>query len=617
MSDEVIKAEKLTKVYRLYKRPVDRLLDAFGLLRGEGRYGQHTALDGIDLSIRRGEKVAIIGRNGAGKSTLLKIITGTIEPTAGSLEIRGATQALLQIGTGFHPEFSGRDNVISYLAQLGITGKRASELTADVIDFAEVEEYIDQPVKTYSTGMAARLMFAASTVIEPEVLVIDEVLGVGDAYFARKSYERIKALCAERNATLLLVSHDIYTASQICDRMIWIDRGRKIADGPCTVVMEAYERSIRRQEEMRLNRRAIVTLRQELLDEGLQGEVSIGRLADAGDVKGERPELWISHVGIEIDGTEIARIDAGRIPDAKASHIVLDAEKGNWGPVATHEGRQARRFEVFGSSFHRLPFAFIRPGLGSALSSGKARVVIGFHAAAPHELDCIIVHPELARLFGARIAMEPGGWRELVLPLTEDAKWSVAERRDSEVARYGSRRMEITDVQFIDATGSERHIFNVGEPLKVRLSYRINDPSFDERPLVVVAFQKDGTVRSHRFWHDGLHFGPYSPRDGVIEIEAAPHLVGAGRYMVTTSLFREGYMTSAEVHGFFAYNPGVLDMRSRGYEFIVSEDAGWRLFNDAIFQHPSVWRVDGVLADQPDLVKRRGLIISGRARDSA
>jgi len=143
-----IRAEALAKVYRLYKRPSDRVLDVFGLLTAKDRYTEHVALDGLDVTIAKGEKVGIIGRNGAGKSTFLKLVTRSIEPSSGTLEVNGATQALLQIGTGFPPDFTGRDNVVSSLAQLGFAGKRAAELTADIIAFAEVEEYIDQPVKT-------------------------------------------------------------------------------------------------------------------------------------------------------------------------------------------------------------------------------------------------------------------------------------------------------------------------------------------------------------------------------------------------------------------------------------------------------------------------------------
>ncbi|PYQ91659.1 MAG: ABC transporter ATP-binding protein, partial [Acidobacteria bacterium] len=187
-------------------------------------FTEHAALDGVNLEIRRGEKVAIIGRNGAGKSTFLKLVTNVIQPTAGSLEVKGDVHALLQIGTGFHPDFTGRQNVHAYLAQLGVSGADADRRCADAIAFAELEEYIDQPVKTYSTGMAMRLMFSASTAISPDLLVLDEVLGVGDAYFAQKSYDRMRELCERHDATLLLVTHDVYSAVRMCDRVVWFDR---------------------------------------------------------------------------------------------------------------------------------------------------------------------------------------------------------------------------------------------------------------------------------------------------------------------------------------------------------------------------------------------------------
>ena len=193
MSDLVIETRDLRKVYRLYAGPGYRFLDTFGMLGNrQGAYTEHAALNGVSLDIRRGEKVAFIGRNGAGKSTFLKLVTGVIEPTSGSIKVSGKAHALLQIGTGFHPDFTGRENVYAYFAQLGLTGRRADAKCAEVIEFAEIEEYIDQPIKPYSTGMAVRLMFATSTVITPDLLVLDEVLGVGDVYFAQKSFMRMK-----------------------------------------------------------------------------------------------------------------------------------------------------------------------------------------------------------------------------------------------------------------------------------------------------------------------------------------------------------------------------------------------------------------------------------------
>src|SRR5262249_8638959 len=168
------RASDLTKVYRLYPKPHFRFLDMFGLLpKREGSFTEYRALDGVNLEVRRGEKVAIIGRNGAGKSTLLKLVSNVMQPTSGTLEVHGNARALLQMGSGFHPDFTGRENVYAYLAHLGITGKQADRKLVDIIDFSELEEYIDQPLKTYSTGMGVRLMFATSTAVVPDILVLD------------------------------------------------------------------------------------------------------------------------------------------------------------------------------------------------------------------------------------------------------------------------------------------------------------------------------------------------------------------------------------------------------------------------------------------------------------
>ena len=247
-----IRARDVRKVYRLYASRRDRVLDMLGLL-GRARAGREVAaLDGVSLEIARGEKVAVIGRNGAGKSTLLKLVSGVTQPTSGTLDVSGAVHALLQIGSGFHPDFTGRQNVYAYFAQLGITAAEAERRLAEVVDFAELAEYIDQPVATYSTGMAVRLMFSASTAIVPDLLLLDEVLGVGDAYFAHKSFERISALCARQGTTLLLVTHDLYSAARVCNRIVWLDRGRVLLDGDASFVVKAYEESIRHQEEARL-----------------------------------------------------------------------------------------------------------------------------------------------------------------------------------------------------------------------------------------------------------------------------------------------------------------------------------------------------------------------------
>src|SRR4051812_11526155 len=193
MSDVAVTLAGARKVYRLYQRPVYRFLDLLGVCpEGPEYYSEYEALAPVDLVVRRGEKVAIIGRNGAGKSTMLKVITGLVRPTAGDVTVNGKISNLLQIGSGFHPDFTGRQNVFANLAHQGIVGREASEKFDEIVQFSEIERYIDQPMKTYSTGMCSRLMFSSAVMLTPDILVVDEILGVGDAYFSHKSFERMR-----------------------------------------------------------------------------------------------------------------------------------------------------------------------------------------------------------------------------------------------------------------------------------------------------------------------------------------------------------------------------------------------------------------------------------------
>ena len=288
MSEIVVRAENLTKAYTLYPSSWDRMREILGFRRRPGvDFPQHMAIDGVTLTIRAGEKVAFIGRNGAGKSTLLKLVTGLIEPTSGRLDIRGEAHALLQIGGGFHPELTGRQNAYAYLANFGRSGEAADRAVDDIIGFSELEEYIDQPLKTYSTGMQMRLIFAASTTIAPKLFVVDEVLGVGDGYFQHKSFGRIQELCERNGTTLLLVSHDIYSAAKLCERMIWIDRGRIKFDGDPKTALNLYESSIKEQEEQRLRKKAVLVGAAQLRDASERRAILIELLPADGRFAGQ------------------------------------------------------------------------------------------------------------------------------------------------------------------------------------------------------------------------------------------------------------------------------------------------------------------------------------------
>lgn len=256
MTEPAIKIHDLGKMYRLYQNPTDKVLDAFGINRWlfwrQQYYQEFWALRGLNLEVKKGERLGLIGRNGAGKSTLLKIITGNVAPTEGRVEVMGRVQALMELGTGFHPEFTGRQNIRASLAYQGLSPDRIQDLEEEIIDFSELEEFIDQPIKTYSAGMYARLAFSTATSVQPEILIIDEVLGAGDAYFAGKCVDRMKKLTHESGATVLFVSHDISSVEMLCDRCLWIERGTKKMEGETAQVSRKYAQMIRELTEQRL-----------------------------------------------------------------------------------------------------------------------------------------------------------------------------------------------------------------------------------------------------------------------------------------------------------------------------------------------------------------------------
>jgi lipopolysaccharide transport system ATP-binding protein len=242
-----VKFSGVRKEYRLYDSISQQAIDVLGLswLRfwRPIRYRTFTALDGIDLEIRHGERVGIVGRNGAGKTTLLKLITRNFVPTAGEIEINGDVQALMQTGLGFHGEFTGYENIKSSLIYSGLSGDELESAVNDIVDFCELGDFLNQPLKTYSLGMRTRLQFAAATAIKPGIVIIDEVLGAGDAYFAGKSSERIKRLTSE-GATLLIVSHSMAQILQFSNRAIWMDKGQIVASGKPLDIVNQYEEFI-------------------------------------------------------------------------------------------------------------------------------------------------------------------------------------------------------------------------------------------------------------------------------------------------------------------------------------------------------------------------------------
>jgi ABC-type polysaccharide/polyol phosphate transport system ATPase subunit len=246
----MISVQNVSKLYRIYDRPSDRLKEI--LLRGRRKYHRDFwALEEINLEVKTGEMVGIVGRNGAGKTTLLQIIAGILQPTQGDVRVEGRVTALLELGSGFNPEYTGRENILLSGQILGFSEAEMRRRLEVIAQFAELEAFLDQPVKTYSSGMLMRLAFASAIHVDPDVLIVDEALSVGDVYFQRKSLDRMEYF-RETGKTVLFVSHDPRLVQRFCNRALWLECGRAVMSGPAREVATAYEAFCRRLEDERL-----------------------------------------------------------------------------------------------------------------------------------------------------------------------------------------------------------------------------------------------------------------------------------------------------------------------------------------------------------------------------
>lgn len=382
-----ISIKDLGKMYKLYKNPRDKIKDAFGLnFYKKNYYKEFWALRDINITVKKGERVGLIGHNGAGKSTLLKAVIGNIQPTEGTIRMKGNVQALLELGTGFHPEFTGRENIKASLAYQGLSVKKIASAETEIIAFTELGEYIDQPVRTYSAGMYSRLAFAAATAVCPEVLVIDEVLGAGDAYFMGKCVERMRNLTSEEGTTVLFVSHDLQSVQALCDRVIWIDSGKVRYDGEVLRGIKLYTQAVRKNEELRLkirdmkiskNQAMVLDRKSDLYDEYLFHLTS----EKEGKVcKVYRIDLY--------DGDERAAfLEVGAPMDNNMEadcHVIDDIESASWGKSK----RDAKGFyREYNNSIGRSRHAPFRMLLSKAYHEKQLKIDVRMDAAEEDDVQ--------------------------------------------------------------------------------------------------------------------------------------------------------------------------------------------------------------------------------------
>lgn len=242
MTDRVIRCENISKVYKLYDNPGNRVKEALGLSKKK-LYKEHFALSDVCMDIHKGECVGIIGTNGAGKSTLLKIITGVLNPSSGTVEVNGKISALLELGAGFNMEYTGIENIFINGRMTGFSKSEVEKKLQSILDFADIGDFVYQPVKTYSSGMFVRLAFAVAINIEPDILIVDEALAVGDVFFQAKCFKKFEEF-KNQGKTILFVSHALGTIQKYCDRVVLLNKGKKMAEGTPKKIIDLYNKQL-------------------------------------------------------------------------------------------------------------------------------------------------------------------------------------------------------------------------------------------------------------------------------------------------------------------------------------------------------------------------------------
>ena len=243
MAEKMIEVKNVSMKFRMSDEPINSLKEIFTTaLSGKLKYNEFLALDDVSFDLEKGKTLGLIGKNGAGKSTTLKLISGILKPTSGTIIVRGNVVPMLELGAGFDLELTGRENVYLNGAILGYSKDYLQSKFDQIVDFAEIGEFIDMPIRNYSSGMMARLAFSIASVVQPEILIVDEILAVGGVAFQEKSYNRMKELMSG-GATVLFVSHDLDKIEEMCDQVIWLDKGKVVMNGKTRKVCEAYRKS--------------------------------------------------------------------------------------------------------------------------------------------------------------------------------------------------------------------------------------------------------------------------------------------------------------------------------------------------------------------------------------
>lgn len=577
MSDEVVRFEDVGKMYKIFPSRVDNLLDALGLARTFGRderYREFWALRDISFGLAAGERLGIIGRNGAGKSTLLKLVTGNFPPTEGRVRVRGDVQALLEIGGGLHPEFTGRENIRAALGYMGLSNRQIAEAEDEIADFTELGRFLEQPFKTYSQGMQARLSFAIATTTRPHILIVDEILGAGDAYFFTRSTARMRELI-EGGAAVLLVSHALDQIVRFCDEAMWLDRGRIVLRGPSLDVVKAYERFIRELEDRRLlakNRKA--RKQYDAFDRETYTDQFVLQVVPPAESHVDIREVVLERDGAREDGVRVG--DAQDADPGQSAYVSLDS--GSW------------------SSPQRDADGFFRRVQQAGQSTAGSEAVFNLWFYYGDSTYAIDVTYRTNGAAGARAVVRRTASGEPVtvdLPATNEwrterihvGRASTGEPEPThtaqpDVSRWpGEGSLRIANVRLVDMQDREQAVFSAASSMRVLID--VIAERGGDYPLTAAAtmYRADGILVSN---HIG---GPWTMTfaDGetvTIAVDFGRLNLGDGRYVFSIGLYRQLSAVGASE---------VYDLLDRSYEFELTGNAP---FDNGVFSHPAEWTVE-------------------------
>ena len=542
------------KMYKIFNSRFANLKDALGLPSARNkRFSEFWAVRGIDFELRRGQRIGIIGRNGAGKSTVLKLITQNTTPTEGTVRVVGQVQALLDTGGGLHPEFTGDENIDAALTFLGLSKHAIREARDDIAEFTELGRFLGQPFKTYSLGMQARLAFGIATTIRPEILIIDEVLGAGDAYFFSKSAARMRELMSS-GAAVLLVSHALDQIVRFCDEVLWLDRGRIVMRGPSTEVVKAYEKFIRELEDRRLqakNRKSARASFDAFERDSYTDHFRVEPTVTTGSA--DIAELILLRDGVVED-----RIEIGNAQDANTGQSSFVQLEGYQWTAPRDDGDSV----------------FYRSLVASDSPVSTARGIAIFYAwfLYPQSEYVLEVRYRSSNLWS--LAFGAGGridvttdipasdaWTTARVPLPrrlttgdETADTSVSSAALARVSRWegiGELRME--DVELLDERDREQAVFEVEHPLTVKVRIVADHPGEYPLHLAALIFRLDGIVVTRHISERLLVEVDKAPTAFTARLNLGRLQIGNGNYILSLGLYKHLDREDIEPSQFYDY----------------------------------------------------------------